>query len=100
MSAAPPVAHSAPHAGRTAPIAALLGEANRVEWDAAMLFAAGDHAALRSYLEAQLSQEGADAWRLMSDAALELARERFSARAIAARWAEVYAPAVRGSGAA
>ena len=41
-----------------------------------------------------------DAWRLMSEAALELAQERFSARAIAARWAEVYAAAVRGSGAA
>lgn len=58
-----------------------------------------DTGAIAMRLEQALALD-ADAWRLMSDAALELARERFSARAIAARWAEVYAAAVRGSGAA
>ena len=34
-------------------------------------------------------------WKAMSNAARELARTRFSAAAIAARWAEVYAGAIR-----
>lgn len=42
-----------------------LGEIGRVEWEAAMLFAADDRAALKQFLEAQARDERPEAWRLL-----------------------------------
>ena len=46
-------------------VAAEIAEASGVEWEAAMLFAAGDRAALRRHLETEAHKDHAEAWRLM-----------------------------------